>query len=70
MSDERYHGWTNFETFLINLFAETHEPSSSDRRQLAQRLWNETPAHRARAEHANTLELANGLEAQRETITH
>ena len=40
MSDKRYNGWTNYETWLVSLWADNDEASYRHRQQLAQQTWD------------------------------
>jgi hypothetical protein len=56
MSDQKYNGWTNYETWAVKLWMDNEEPSSRYWQERARQAWNEAGAdsHQAdtRAERA------------------
>ena len=67
MSDKRYNGWTNYETWLVSLWADNDEPSYRHHQRLAQQIWDDSEADStfSREEHA-TLDLAKSLRTETE----
>ena len=44
MSDKRYNGWTNYETWLVALWADNDEPSYRHRQRLTRQTWDASEA--------------------------
>jgi hypothetical protein len=67
MADKRYNGWTNYETWVVNLWLGNDEGSDSYWRETAQEIYNESETERSftRAERA-TLDLSDRLKSQHE----
>src|SRR5438552_3770820 len=67
MKEKGYNGWSNYETWLVSLWADNDEAGYRGRRRLAQQTWDDTEAdgsctHEERA----TLELAKNLRTEAE----
>src|SRR4051794_430341 len=67
MSDKRYNGWTNYETWLVALWADNDEASYHYQQRLAQQFWDDSQADStfSRDERA-TLDLAKSLRDETE----
>jgi hypothetical protein len=67
MADKRYNGWTNYETWVVNLWLGNDEGSDSYWRETAQEVYDESETERSftRAERA-TLDLADRLKSEHE----
>jgi hypothetical protein len=67
MKDERYNGWTNYETWLVSLWSDNDETSYRRRKRLAQDTWNDAEADSVftREERA-TIDLAESLQSETE----
>jgi hypothetical protein len=67
MKDERYNGWTNYETWLVSLWTDNDEGSYHHKQQLAQQIWDDAQADGTftRDERA-TLDLAKSLRTETE----
>ena len=65
MSDKRYSGWTNYETWLVALWADNDEATYRHHQRLAQQTWDasKTDSTFSRREHA-TLDLAKSLRTE------
>ena len=62
MDDKRYNGWTNYETWCVNLWLGNDEGSDSYWRETAQEIWNESETeHSFTRDERATLDLADRL---------